>query len=114
MHPEINKAIAAHGMWKSKFQDFMAGKITLDASTVSKSDQCDFGKWLAKDGKNVLAGEFSDVFNLHSQFHKHAGAVVNMKNSGNAKGAETSLGISGEFTAASGALTRKLMELNKK
>jgi len=114
MHPEINKAIAAHGMWKSRFQDFMAGKITLEESAVAKPDACDFGKWLAKDGKTSLGGEFTDVFNLHAQFHKHAAAIVHMKHAGDAKGAQASLSPSGDFTTSSGALTKKLMELSKK
>lgn len=114
MHPEINKAIAAHGMWKTKFQDFMAGKIALEEGAVAKSDACEFGKWLAKDGKTTLGGDFADVSQLHAQFHKQAAAVVHMKHAGDTKGAQASLSPSGEFSASSGALTRKLMELGKK
>ena len=68
MHPEINKAIAAHGMSKSRFQDFMAGKITLEESAVAKPDACDFGKWLAKDGKTSPAANSptSSIFTRNS------------------------------------------------
>jgi hypothetical protein len=114
MHPEINKAIAAHGQWKSKFNDFMSGKTTLDAATVGLSNHCDFGKWLEHEGKSVLGQALSDVTSLHADFHKKAAAVVRMKTSGDVKGAQASLGIGGEFSAASAGLTRKLMELASK
>lgn len=109
---EIGQAIAAHGQWKVKFRDFMAGKLDLDASVVGKNDQCQFGKWLEGEGRKLMQkGDYDEIYRLHSEFHKIAGGVVSKKKSGDAAGAQKDLEPQGTFTAASAALTKRMMSV---
>jgi methyl-accepting chemotaxis protein len=107
----IEKAIAAHGQWKLKFREFMAGKIDLDPATVQQNNRCEFGKWLETEGIKELGQHFPELNDLHGSFHKTAAAVVRVMKSGDRRTAEQSLSLHGEFTRVSGTLIHKLMEL---
>jgi len=106
----IRKAIAAHGAWKTKFRDFMVGKIELDAGKVAPNNLCDFGKWLEREGAEELGGDFQEINSLHSQFHRIAAEVVRKKQAGNTAAAEKSLALTGDFGRTSSSLIHKLME----
>jgi hypothetical protein len=112
MKEEITKAIAAHGEWKVKFREFMAGKLDLDPNKVRQPNVCEFGHWLETSGhKEMPADSFKEVNALHAKFHEIASEVIKKKKSGDTPGAEKSLGAQGEFSKASAALTSKLMHL---
>ncbi|TKB34245.1 MAG: hypothetical protein E8D51_04470 [Nitrospira sp.] len=111
----ITTAIGAHGKWKTKFREFMDGKLELDAATVQKNNVCDFGKWLEGDGKQALvAGDYQQIHRLHTEFHSKAASVISMKKTGDVAGAEKALALGGAFTDASGALTRVMMDVSKR
>ncbi len=111
---QVTQAIAAHGQWKVKFRDFMAGKLELDASVVQMNNQCPFGKWLEGEGNKSLPKEYyEDISRLHTEFHKVAADVIRKKKAGDVSGAQAYLASGGVFTMASATLTRKLMELTR-
>jgi methyl-accepting chemotaxis protein len=107
----LRRAMLAHGEWKHKFRSFMEGKLELDAEKVKHNNLCEFGKWLAADGKDELGPQFSEIDHLHSQFHLVAADVVRMKKAGNLAAAEESLSLKGEFMKASSTLVHILMAL---
>ncbi|MBI5462627.1 MAG: CZB domain-containing protein [Gammaproteobacteria bacterium] len=107
---ELRQAIAAHGLWKQKFRDFMAGTLDLDASVVQQNNQCQFGKWLESQGHKRLNNlDFSEIDQLHTEFHKVAAEVIRKKKAGQTQVAEQSLAAGGVFAAASAKLTSRLM-----
>ncbi len=111
----ITAAIGAHGKWKTKFREFMDGKLDLDAATVQKNNACDFGKWLEGEGKQALvAGDYQQIHRLHTEFHHTAASVITMKKTGDVAGAEKALSLSGTFTGASAALTGVMMDVSKR
>ncbi len=111
---QIKKAISVHGLWKTKFQDFMQDKLDLDPEKVKLPNSCEFGKWLERDGEQALGSStFSEINTLHAQFHRVAAAVVRKKKSGDVQGAEASLGARGDFGQTSTTLILKLNNLNR-
>lgn len=107
---EMRQAIAAHGQWKVKFRDFMAGKLELDANIVQQNNQCQFGKWLESQGNKLLNRmDYDEINRLHTEFHKVAAEVIRKKKGGDAAGAEQSLATGGAFTTASAKLTTRIM-----
>lgn len=107
---ELREAIAAHGQWKVKFRDFMAGKLDLDANVVQQNNQCQFGKWLESNGHQLLRKlDFDEIDRLHTEFHKVAADVIRKKKSGDVAGAEQALATGGTFTTASAKLTTRIM-----
>lgn len=49
---DLNNAIAKHSEWKTKLRSAITRKETLDASTISKDNCCDLGKWLHGEAKS--------------------------------------------------------------
>ncbi|HWS02877.1 MAG TPA: CZB domain-containing protein [Gammaproteobacteria bacterium] len=107
---ELRQAIAAHGLWKVKFRDFMAGTLDLDANVVQQNNQCQFGKWLESQGHKLLNKiDFDEIDRLHTEFHKVAAEVIRKKKSGQNQAAEQALATGGSFTGASSQLTKRIM-----
>ena len=111
---ELRQAIAAHGQWKVKFREFMAGKLELDANVVQQNDQCQFGKWLESQGSKLLKKcDYEEINQLHTEFHKVAAEVIRKKKSGQTQIAERALATGGVFTSASAKLTTRLMAVKE-
>lgn len=107
---ELRQAIAAHGQWKVKFRDFMAGKLELDANVVQQNNQCQFGKWLESQGHKLLKkGDYDEINQLHTEFHKVAAEVIRKKKAGQTQAAEQALATGGAFTTTSARLTTRIM-----
>jgi hypothetical protein len=112
MIEQITIAIAAHGQWRVKFQNFMDGKLDLDAAQVRKGNGCDFGQWLETDGKKAMPIEaFAKVHALHDKFHEVASEVVRKKKSGDTQGAKEALSVRGDFSKISSELIHQLTAL---
>ena len=110
---EIEQAIADHAAWKARFRDFINGKIELDATTVGKENQCQFGQWIEKEGERMLLPKevHDEVFSLHAEFHRVAATVVEKKNKGDIKGAHHDLTAHGAFGKASAALMQRMLKI---
>lgn len=109
---QLNKAIAAHGSWKVKLKDAIAGKLSLVPSEVAVDNRCEFGKWLhgLKGTPAANDSRYKEILELHAQFHKCAAAVVTKALAGDIAGANASMGLSGDYANASSKLTAKMMD----
>ncbi|MDI6743656.1 MAG: CZB domain-containing protein, partial [Smithella sp.] len=107
---ELDKAIGAHGMWKTRLKMAIeAGKTDTPVETIRQDNQCVFGKWLY--GNTLTSVEkasqhYKTVKELHAEFHKTAARVAELALSGKKAEAETMMALSGEYAAISGKLTQ--------
>ena len=109
---EITKAIAAHGMWKTRLRSAIdTGKSDFKVSVVQTDDQCDFGKWLK--ALPATTPHKQSVSKLHATFHTAAAGVLQLAVSGKRAEAEAAMGAASTFSEASSALTREMMEWHK-
>jgi hypothetical protein len=107
---ECDKAIAAHGTWKVKFKQMIAGETKLDAVTVRRCDVCEFGKWLGDSGKSALGPQFQGIYDAHKHFHGVAADVVQWHNAGEAEKVTAALATQGDFSKAGAALTNLIVK----
>jgi hypothetical protein len=111
---EIDKAIGAHALWKSRLRmTIESGRIDMPVDSIRRDDQCDFGKWLL--GKDLGAAdretpEYRAVSDLHARFHKTAARVVELALSGRRAEAETMMILGGEYAAISDRLTEAMID----
>ena len=112
---EIDKAIAAHGMWKVRLKSAIStGTSEMPVATIRTDNQCAFGQWLY--GQTLSASDkatpnYKTVKDLHAEFHKVAAKVAEFALSGKKDEAENVL--SHEFAATSVKLTAAMMEWKK-
>jgi len=113
VHDEIDKAIAAHGMWKQKLRKAIdSGECESTPAKVKMDNNCAFGKWLHEriDAETKGSHFYNDVVDLHAKFHKEAGAILELALNGKPEDANKLLGLGGDFAKYSGALTRTMKE----
>ncbi|GAO35580.1 hypothetical protein SCT_0971 [Sulfuricella sp. T08] len=110
---EIDQAIADHAAWKSRFRDFINGRIELDATTVGKDNHCQFGQWLEHEGERMLLPKevHDEIFSLHAEFHRVAATVIVKKMKGDIQGAQHDLTPNGAFGRASAALMQRMLKI---
>ena len=91
-------AISAHGKWRQRLLDFVAGNSEqLDPAVVGRDDQCALGCWIHGDGRALRGnGQYVDLKTEHAAFHRCAAEVILMQMTGDAAGAREQ--IVGEFT----------------
>ncbi|MCS7213456.1 MAG: CZB domain-containing protein [Candidatus Calescibacterium sp.] len=105
----IDKAIAAHNLWKARFKEAIQNKkIDFSVDFVRSDRNCDFGKWLYS--VNDISEYYRKVKELHAEFHKTAARVIEYINQGRVDEAEKMLSVSGDFSQASARLTKAMME----
>ena len=114
---EIDKAIGAHGMWKTRLkQAIETGKSEVSVETIRQDNQCNFGKWLyggslsASDKSSI---QYKAVRELHAEFHQCAARVADLAVAGKKGEADKMLAFGGDFTTASAKLTAAMMEWKK-
>jgi uncharacterized small protein (DUF1192 family) len=113
LRDEIEQAIADHAAWKTRFRDFINGKLELDMITVGQANHCNFGKWLENEGERMLLPKetHDDIASLHAEFHRVAAEVIKKKISGDLNGALQDLAANGKFGLASAALTQRMLKI---
>ena len=113
---EINKAIAAHGMWKARLHDaILNGNSEYDPATVSTDTACEFGKWFHAIPVAARSNEFwPKIQELHARFHKEAGRILQLAVSGKTDEAhEQMMDLQGAFVTISSELTNTLYAWKK-
>lgn len=114
---QIEKAMAAHGMWKSRIRTAIeTGKSELPLVTIRANDRCEFGKWLASSAlspQDRAGPSFKKVEELHRQFHLATAHVMELAVTGKKAEAERASLPTSEFGRASSSLTKALMEWSK-
>jgi Chemoreceptor zinc-binding domain len=114
---EIDKAIAAHGMWKTRLREAIErGKIDVPVDTIRLDNQCAFGKWLYSSALNSVdkaLEHYKTVKDLHAEFHKTAARVVELAFEGKRHEAEKMIGLDGEYAGISSKLTSAMVGWKK-
>ena len=83
---EIEQAIGAHALWKSRLRTALeSGRATASADFISRDDRCDFGEWL--QGPELTPADkatehFQTVSRLHAEFHHIAAQLVDLARGG--------------------------------
>ena len=115
---ELDKAIGAHGMWKTRLKMAIdTGKVDTPIDTIRTDNQCAFGKWLygtTLSPTDKSSPSYQSVKTLHAEFHKTAATVAELASSGKKAEAEKLMSFTGAFTLVSGKLTAAMMEWKKK
>ncbi|PKO38101.1 MAG: diguanylate cyclase [Betaproteobacteria bacterium HGW-Betaproteobacteria-6] len=95
---DFNGAIAAHGKWKQRLLDYVAGGgEQLDPALVGRDDQCALGCWIHGDGRTLSSNaKYTELKDEHAGFHRCAAEVIRTQLAGNVDGARAQ--ISGEFS----------------
>ena len=95
---DFDGAIAAHGKWKQRLLDYVAGDgEQLDPAVVGRDDQCALGCWIHGDGRALRGNAlYSDLKLEHAGFHRCAAEVIRTRMSGDDDGAREQ--IAGEFS----------------
>ena len=111
---ELDKAISAHGMWKSRLQLAIAtGETDTPVETMQQDNQCAFGKWLYSPivaSIDKASIHYETVKVLHAEFHQLAARVATLALDGKQGEARKMLSNYGEFAVVSSKLTRAMME----
>ncbi|MGE5470000.1 MAG: methyl-accepting chemotaxis protein [Bacteroidota bacterium] len=98
---DFDGAIEAHGKWKQRLVDYVAGGSEhLDPNVVGRDDQCALGCWIHGDGRAMNRhANYGDLKLEHAGFHQCAAAVIRARLAGNTAAAREQ--IEGEFSSRS-------------
>ena len=110
---EIDKAIGAHGAWKQKLRTAIeTGECESTPERVKQDNNCSFGKWLHEriDASSKSSVYYKEALNLHAEFHKEAGRILEIALNGDKDDAKALLQIGSNFAKTSANLTKKLQE----
>ncbi len=111
MKSEIEQALGAHAAWRKRFRDFLSGRGALDVATASANDQCQFGKWLNREGYRLMPTDLHDqICASHDEFHRVAGGIVQKIKDKQYAEARHDLASDGAFNQASERLTSFLLK----
>ncbi|MAT72553.1 MAG: hypothetical protein CMJ58_23895 [Planctomycetaceae bacterium] len=103
---------SAHGQWRVKLAEMLAGKRELPASELSDHTQCAFGKWYTSEGTQRFGHlpVFQQIDAQHAAVHALARKVVDLFHGGDKRAA--ALELDG-FPQLSAALFASLDELER-
>jgi len=113
MHDEISKAISAHGQWKVKLRNAIdTGECESTPDKVKMDNNCSFGKWLhyRLEDQHKNTPIFKEIVDLHADFHKEAGSILDLALKGNKDEANKMLGLGSKFASYSSQLTKKMSQ----
>ena len=109
---EIEKAIIAHVLWKSRlYSAIERGVSELTVENVEPDNLCEFGKWLF----DLPAAERSNphwkkVQSLHADFHREAADVLRLALQGQKPEAYGAMDLQSQFMKTSAKLTEAMRE----
>lgn len=112
LHEEIDTAVGAHGLWKSRLRHAVATRRTdVPPEVVRADDRCKFGQWLhhAVGPAERTGSSFRTVRDLHAQFHREAAKVLDLALAGRTAEAEAAMAPASAFTEVSTQLTAAMM-----
>lgn len=77
MKSEVEDALHAHTLWRTRFKDFLNGKSSFDIESISATDRCNFGKWLDNEGYRMIPSSLrEEICTVHTEFHQIAADIV--------------------------------------
>lgn len=84
---DFKTAIDAHMKWKVRLEAVIDGRSeeTLDVAVVSCDNRCTLGQWLEGAGHDTFGADavFGELVERHRDFHREAGAVLELAQAGN-------------------------------
>jgi Chemoreceptor zinc-binding domain len=112
---DLDEAIKKHSEWKTKFRAAIVKKEKLDAEAICTDDKCDLGKWLHGPAKSQLkaSANYQACVKKHAEFHKEAGKVAKLINGEKFTDAETALGGTTSYGAASNSVIMAIQALKR-
>lgn len=110
MRQELEKAIAAHSLWKTKLRNTIKGGEAPSLLTARSATACEFGKWLATLPKSGEASVHVErALKAHAAFHEAAAAVLLHLQAGRTAEAEATMSVNGAYSVASAHLTQVML-----
>jgi methyl-accepting chemotaxis protein len=112
---DVDKVIAAHGQWKTKFRAAINRKEQMDSETIARDDCCELGKWIHGPIKMRIGRhpQFTELLGGHKRFHIEAGEIARTINRQNFSNAAKMLEHGSAFAAASTEVTNLLGALKR-
>ncbi len=106
LREEIDAALHAHAAWRKHFKDFLNGRASFETNLAGVTDQCDFGRWLAKEGYRLMPSEIhGQILEVHAEFHHVAGEIVRKIKEKHFAEVRQDLSAGGPFNRASAKLS---------
>ena len=114
----IDKAILAHGKWKTRLNDFINGKTPdFDITKAGTDNNCDFGKWLygdTVDDNDRKSVYYQKIKDLHADFHKTVKEVAELIVIGKKEDAKKMISdVNGSYSRISTQLVLQLVDWEK-
>ncbi len=109
---DIEYAVYIHGVWKTRFRDFLGGRAGMDISAVGSTQACKLGNWLDNEARRMLSPEdHAEACRLHAQFHEVASGIVDNIKRRDFAAARAALMTDGTFDEASRELATFLRKM---
>lgn len=110
---KIEAAIKAHIGWFEKLRSAIAaGKSDFNPSIVVMDNQCEFGKWIYSDLKNICdQAKYDRIKILHANFHKKASEILKLAIDGKKEIASSQITTNSDLGKLSGELILILRNL---
>lgn len=112
---DLGKAVAAHSAWKVKLRNAALNHEHLDDKTIMRDDACALGKWVYGEGghQHGRKPSFETLKDKHRVFHRCAGQVAEVVNSGQADRAQRMLGHGTPFAEATQEVMSAIQALRR-
>jgi len=112
----IIAALGAHAQWKNRLMEAVnKGESEWTVEKVKKDNECSFGQWLYNLPYEMKTGDdYEKVKELHAEFHKTAGEILQMALSGKKEEAMKKLEYGGGYGSISGKLVFALNNWKEK
>lgn len=112
---DFNAAIVAHSEWKRKLKAYLQNPDhSLRSAEVALDSKCELGKWIVGEGRQYASSAvFRNLTAEHTRFHKAAGELVHLANSGQKVNVEAVFAGESEIARATAAVVNALAEMKK-
>ena len=112
---DFDHAIAAHSAWKSKLKAYLKNPDhSLKAADIEADNNCLLGSGsMAKARNGVPRRAIPGLKTEHARFHVAAAAIVRKADAGQPVSEEVALGSQSNFTNASAAVVRAIMQIKQ-
>ena len=107
---QLTRALAAHSQGKVRLKQSIETRTSeFDPVSVGRDDKCDLGAWLHDPTADRQSSHFERTLEAHRRFHRAAADVLRLALDGRTDEARAAMGIAGEFSKASAAVSGELV-----
>jgi len=112
---ELKDAIPAHTKVKINLRNAAVNGQHVDADTLRRDDACALGHWLHGEGEQRYGrnASFGSLKQTHRDFHRVAGKVADLINTGRLDAASQQLTNNSEFARATQSVVAEVMALHR-